>query len=200
MEYEQIEGASTNYNEHFLAIDEKICELLHQRKEISKKSIVFPPDKTLANLADEYGFQKEYLESVFTTIEMEDSFKPKVVPEEFKKYLPVLKSSEKAGVMYTVTFIRQYANASVVYLNMDWDENSDSFEVGESPDFYELFIDDSYNCHSEGGGGTTGHMSYNYIISPALPDDLTGIELIFKESGWPFNKISTGFELTITLG
>ena len=37
------------------------------------------------------------------------------------------------------------------------------------------------------------------VISPALPDCLTGIEFVFKELGWPFKKESTGFEFTIKL-
>lgn len=113
--------------------------------------------------------------------------------------MPVLKFHEKEEVMYAVTFIRQYANASIVYLDMDWDEKKDVFEANDSPDFLELSIDDSYVCRSEGGGGTAGHMSYHYIISPALPDDFTGIELFFKEPHWPFTKKITGFELAIKL-
>lgn len=132
----------------------------------------------ISSLADQFGFRKEHVESFFTTIEMENRFTPDVVPIEFKKYVPLLKSYEKEEVMYTVTFIRQYSNASVLYLDIDWEENV-AFESNNGPDFFELSIDDTYICRSETGGGTTGHMSFNYIISPALPDDLTGIEFFF---------------------
>lgn len=200
MTFEPTESSNAYYNEVFLSIDKKICELLNQRKEVLGENTIFPPDEVVSSLADEYDLQEEYLQSLFTTMAMEASLKPMVVPVEFKKYVPVLKIYENDGVIYTVTFIRQYANASVLYLDTDWEETKDNIEVNYSSDFFELSINDTYDCRSEGGGGTTGHMSQNYIISPALPDDVTGIELIFKEPGRPFKANSTGFEFTIKLG
>lgn len=201
MDFEPAEGLTEQYNEQLFSIDKKICELLNQRKEISKNNSILPSDKVISSLVDEYGFQKEYLQAFFTTMEMEDSFKPIVEPIEFKKYLPVLKSFEHEGFMYTVTFIRQYANASVLYLYSDWDDTKDTVDVNRIPDFFDLFIDDTYDCRSELSSGTTGHMSYSYIISPALPDDITGIKLLFKESGGSFteNPTKKGFEFSIEL-
>lgn len=53
--------------------------------------------------------------------------------------------------MYTVTFIRQYANASVVYLYSDWDSVNDAFNENKPHSFFQLSIDDTYDCWSEGG-------------------------------------------------
>ena len=128
---------------------------------------------------------------------MEDHYEPTIEPVEFQKYLPVLKAYGDQKVLYTVTYIRQYANASVLYLHMDWEEKEDA---NFYPDMLDLIINDAYVCRSEGGGGTTGHMSSSYIISPALPDDLTEIELVFKEAGRPFTENPTGFEFSIKLG
>ena len=197
MSFEPIERTNSYYNESLLSIDKKLCELLNDRKEIIKSNLGFPPDKVVSSLADEYGFQKEYLQSLFSTIEMEEHYEPTIEPVEFQKYLPVLKAYGDQKVLYTVTFIRQYANASVLYLHMDWEEKEDA---NFYPDMLDLFINDTYFCHSEGGGGTTGHASHSYIISPALPDELTGIELVFKEAGRPFVENPTGFEFTISLG
>lgn len=197
MSFEPIERTNSYYNESLLSIDKKLCELLNDRKEIIKSNLGFPPDKVVSSLADEYGFQKEYLQSLFSTIEMEEHYEPTIEPVEFQKYLPVLKAYGDQKVLYTVTYIRQYANASVLYLHMDWEEKEDT---NFYPDILDLIINDTYFCHSEGGGGTTGHASHSYIISPALPDDVSGIELIFKEPGRPFKVNSTGFEFTIKLG
>ena len=197
MSFEPIERTNSYYNESLLSIDKKLCELLSDRKKIIKSNLGFPPDKVVSSLADEYGFQKEYLQSLFSTIEMEEHYEPTIEPVEFQKYLPVLKAYGDQKVLYTVTYIRQYANASVLYLHMDWEEKEDA---NFYPDMLDLFINDTYFCHSEGGGGTTGHASHSYIISPALPDDLTGIELVFKEAGRPFVENPTGFEFTISLG
>ncbi|WP_407371703.1 hypothetical protein [Carnobacterium sp.] len=198
MTFEPTESLDTYYNENILSIDKRLCELLNDRKKIVNRELI-PPDKVVSNLADEYGFQKEYLQSFFTTIGMEDIFQPIVEPVQFRKYLPVLKTYENQGVLYTVTYIRQYINASVLYLHIDWEERDESIEFSYDPNLFDLFIDDTYICRSE-GGGTTGHMSSSYIISPSLPDDLNGIELVFKELGRPFTENPTGFEFSIKLG
>lgn len=203
MDFGPAEGLTEQYNEQLFSIDKKICELLNQRKKISNNNSILPSEKVISSLADEYRFQEEYLQVLFATLEIENKFEPTVVPVEFRKYLPILKSIEHEGMMYTVSFIRQYANASMVYLYLDWDEpNKDTFDNSRSPDFFDLSIDDTYVCHSDGGGGIPGHMSYSYVVSPALPDDITGIELLFKESGGSFTEIPTGkgFEFSIELG
>lgn len=99
------------------------------------------------------------------------------------------KTYEHNGVMYTVTFIRQYANASVVYLYSDWDSTDEDFIENKPHSFFQLSIDDTYDCWSEGGGGTDGHMNHQFVISPVLPDNLSGISLRFKELSIPFRKI-----------
>lgn len=200
MKFEPTESSNNYYDESLLSIDKRLCELLNERKEITKKDLDVPPDEVISSLSNKYGFQKEYLQSLFTTIGMEDIFQPIVEPVQFRKYLPVLKTYENQGVLYTVTYIRQYINASVLYLHIDWEERDESIEFSYDPNLFDLFIDDTYICRSEGGGGTTGHMSSSYIISPSLPDDLNGIELIFKELGRPFTENPTGFEFSIKLG
>ena len=199
MTFEPTENSNTYYDESLLSIDKRLCELLNERKEIAKKELGVPPDKVVSSLANKYGFQKEYLQSIYTTIGMEDSFQPIVEPVQFRKYLPVLKTYENQGVLYTVTYIRQYSNASVLYLHIDWEQRNEAIESDYYPDIFDMFIDDTYICRSEGGGGTTGHTSYSYIISPALPDDLNGIELFFKESRVTFTENPTGLEFSIKL-
>ena len=126
----------------------------------------------------------------------EGEFKPRVEPTKFQKHIPVFKTYEHKGIMYTVTFIRQYANASVIYLYSDWDSTN---EV-KSHSFFQLSIDDTYDCWSEGGGGTDGHMSHHFVVSPALPNNLSGISLRFKELGMPFKKGQAMLEFEIQLG
>lgn len=46
-------------------------------------------------------------------------------PNGFRKHLPILKSVELDDHIYTMTFIRQYENASVVHFHIDWEEETD---------------------------------------------------------------------------
>nr|WP_259546525.1 hypothetical protein [Heyndrickxia oleronia] len=117
---------------------------------------------------------------------------PVVEPKGFLKNIPILKSFEKDDVFYSVTFVRQYENASVVHFNIDRenvnDEMSRSFR---EPTFFNLSIEGNevdYDCRNEGGGGSGGHESYTFIVSPALPDDFSELKFVFKQCKVPFQK------------
>ncbi|QIE37435.1 hypothetical protein GM610_11210 [Bacillus tropicus] len=183
------------YDERLYTIDEKICALLKERKELSAGDPGFPHDEVIYKWAKQYGFYPDYLNSLFSSMMDEGEFKPRVEPTTFKKHIPVFKTYEDKGIMYTVTFIRQYTNASVVYLYSDWDS---THEV-KPHSFFQLSIDDTYDCCSEGGGGTDGHMSHHFVISPALPNNLSGISLRFKELDIPFRKDQAVLEFEIQI-
>jgi len=172
-----------DYDERYFKIDDKICALLKQRKEIELKDASIPSEEVFGQWAKKYGLYEDYLKALFSTIEMEDFYKPKVEPAEFRKHLQVFKAYEKEEVMYTVTFIRQYSNASVIYLHTDWEGSEDSiYERENHHRSFELFIDDSFDCRSNGGGGGSGYMRHTFIVSPPLPDNPSGMELVFTET------------------
>ncbi|KMY51448.1 hypothetical protein [Peribacillus loiseleuriae] len=192
------ERPTNYYDERLFPIDEKICSLLNERKELSNQNPGCPPNEIISNWAGKYGFYEEYLQTLFSTMRQEDYFKPRIEPSEFIKHVPVFKTFENEGIMYTVTFVRQYSNASVIYLYIDWDATNNALNDLDNHRFFELSIDDTFDCRSEGGGGTQGHISNNFIVSPPLPDHFSGIELVFKE-GLPFSDNPTGLEFVIQL-
>ncbi|MGH1285958.1 hypothetical protein [Bacillus toyonensis] len=193
------ERPTDHYDERLYSIDEKICALLKERKELSNGNPGFPHDEAIHNWAEQYGLYPDYINSLFSSMMDEDGFKPRIEPNEFKKHVPVFKTYEHNDIMYTVTFIRQYSNASVVYLYSDWDAMNEVFNENKPHSFFQLSIDDTYDCWSEGGGGTDGHMSYHFVVSPALPDNLSGISLLFKDRSMPFTKDQAVLEFEIRL-
>lgn len=98
---------------------------------------------------------------------------------------------------YTLTSIRQYSNASVITLSMDWDITSELYT--NKPNHFELYIDKSYDCRMTSGGSSSGHAAYNYVVFPPLPDDISGITLVFKEFSVPLKKDRTGTEIFFKL-
>ncbi|HDR7544679.1 TPA: hypothetical protein RY883_003680 [Bacillus cereus] len=193
------ERPTDHYDERLYSIDEKICALLKERKELSGDDPGFPHDEAIYKWAKQYEFYPDYLNSLFSSMMDEEEFKPRVEPTGFKKHVPVFKTYEHNGVMYTVTFIQQYANASVVYLYSDWDSTDEDFIENKPHSFFQLSIDDTYDCWSEGGGGTDGHMNHQFVISPVLPDNLSGISLRFKELSMPFRKDQAVLEFEIQI-
>ncbi|MGG3626023.1 hypothetical protein ABES25_21130 [Bacillus gobiensis] len=191
------ERPTDHYDERILSIDEQICALLKQRKEISNNNPGFPPLEEISRWVEEYGHHEEFLRAIFLTLMDEDEFLPVVEPKDFRKYISVLKSVEQGEYLYTVTYIRQYSNASVVNLNIDWHDNNVDRENREHHKFFELYINDHFNCSFSGGSGSEGQMTNNYIISPPLPDDISGFDFVFKEKSAPFHRKSTGNEIVI---
>ncbi|ETT85314.1 hypothetical protein MKZ08_07380 [Viridibacillus sp. FSL R5-0477] len=200
MKRNSIEQSSNNYNEQLFSIDEQICTLLKQRKDLSMDHPVFPPDEVLSKWATKYDLYEEYLSSLFGTVRMHDFFKPQVEPSGFRKHLPVLKSVEVDEKFYTVTFIRQYENASIVHLNIDWNETIDTRKNHQlNHNHFALSIGQAYDCRNDRASGSTGNFMHSFIVSPPVPDDISGMTLVFTEYSDIFNDKATGLEIAMHL-
>lgn len=190
---------TTHYDERINEIDERICELVKQRKEISNNNPGYPPFEFITNWADKYGLFEEQLKSMFSVLWNEKNFKSLVEPEGFQKILPVLKSIEIGNRLFSVINISQYTNSSIINFNIDWEYTSDLEEQQPRHSHFELFIDEQYNCRIGSGTGGGGHFHYNFIVSPRLPDNNSEIKLIFKEYKQPFGDKQVGQAIEIIL-
>ncbi|MFZ0475576.1 MAG: hypothetical protein WAM18_08925, partial [Halobacillus sp.] len=126
-------------------------------------------------------------------------YKPVVEPKGFLENIPILKSYEKDGVFYTITFVRQFQNASVVHFTIDKEESDSEKRNPQEHSFFDLSIEGEeidYDCRNNFGGGSGTHHSFTFTVSPALPNDFSNIKLIFKEYQLPFQK-PTGFEFVL---
>lgn len=194
------EPPTDHYDEKIEVIDEEICRLIQQRKELSNHHPGFPTKQHIAKWAKKYHVYEEFLISVFSDFFYEDIYKPTVEPKGYLKNIPILKSFEKDDQFYSVTLVRQFENASVVHLNIDsnYTDHPSQWHEREHTHF-ELSIDGDgthYDCRNDGGGGSMGHETFTFIVSPALPDDKSQYKLVFKECKVPFQK-PTGFEFSI---
>ncbi|WP_052737745.1 hypothetical protein [Bacillus sp. SA1-12] len=64
---------------------------------------------------------------------------------------------------------------------------------------FELFVGEQYDCRLERAGGSTGYYTCNFIVSPPLPDDISKMDLVFKEYSDPFREKPTGLEIIINI-
>jgi len=190
------ERPTEHYDEEIYHIDEQICKLLKERKGLSNHNPGYPPFEYIEKWAADYEFYPDFLKSVFAALLTEQYFKPVVKPTGFRKHIPVLKSVEQGEFFYTVTSVRQYDNASVVTFNVDFDVTNES-EPSYELKHFELYVGDEYDCSMDTGRSASGHSSFNYIISPPLPDQIQGMEFIFSEFSRPFSNKPTGQKITI---
>lgn len=200
MKHMSFEPPTDYYDERVAETDEQMCQLIKQRKELSDNNPGFPSKKYIKDWSKKYGFYENFLNYIFADLLNEDLYKPVIEPKNFLKNISVLKAFEKDNSFYSVTFVRQFENASVVHLNLhsairddmsEWDHSEHShFELSVKAE------DRQYECRNEGGGGTLGNETYTFIVSPALPDDVSNYDLFFTEYKMPYKR-ETGFEFKI---
>jgi hypothetical protein len=198
------EPPTEHYDQGIEEIDEQICNLIKRRKELSNHNPGFPTKDLIVRWSNKYNLYEEFLNSVFSNFLHEDIYKPVVEPEEYLRNIPVLKSFEKDAAFYTITFVRQFTNASVVHFTIDREESEEEQRrrMHEDHSFFELSIEGDgaeYDCQNNFGGGSGAHFSSLFTVSPPLPDNLSNIKFHFKECKYPFQK-PTGFEFVIKAG
>ncbi|VYU37596.1 hypothetical protein [Clostridium tertium] len=166
------------YNEEIKEIDEKICELINKRKIVSENKPGFPKLEYISKWAEKYNIYNDLLTSLFGSLYYEDKFKSLIEPEEFRKNISILKSVEKDNKILSVTSMQQYNNASAINVSIEWDYNGEDELINMN---FDLHISEKYSCRMDSGSGANGHRYHRFIVIPALSDDVTGIELTFKE-------------------
>ncbi|SFE41011.1 hypothetical protein SAMN05216378_3023 [Paenibacillus catalpae] len=187
-----MERPTDHYDARLFKIDEQICALLEERREISNHNPGYPPFKSIESWADRYHLYPDLLKSLFGMLMNEEGYLPAVEPTGFRKHLPVLRCVEQDNQVYTLTGIRQYENASVVNLSIHGDFRD---EAQRNHTHLELELDEGYRSHIDQGASTGGNAAYGFVVSPALPDDLNGITFVFREYERPLKRKPTGMEI-----
>lgn len=194
------ERPTDHYDENVVAIDEQICALIKQRKDVSNHNPGYPPFELISKWAQRFNLYEDFLKSLFGNLRNEEIYRPCTEPATFRKHLPVLESVAMGEDIYTVTFIQQYDNASVVNFLIDSvpHEHHAGRPAPPRHRHFELSIGEGYDCRAEGGGGGNDHMTYKFVVNPPLPDVPLGLQLVFAELTSPFGD-PTGFDVVIKL-
>jgi hypothetical protein len=196
------EPRATYYNTQLLPIDEKICALIQERKTIAGDNPGLPSEETFQSWGKKFGHYPEMLREIFAAMRNEELFKPRVEPKKFRGFVNVMSGKKFGDHFFCVTHLCQYGNASVLSLTVtspfDYKEHYADHHADHLD--YKLEIPDSnYDCRSDDGSGSNGLWVRNYIIAPAIPDELPDLKLIFQEQEmFPEQKLTGNvFELNL---
>lgn len=186
MNYDGFQRPTNHYDERVKEIDEEICRLIKQRSG-TVEDPGMPTDELIRAWAKKYDFYEDFLNGLFGHILAEAHFHPQIEPKGFVKSIPILSSFEKDALFYAITSVRQYENASVLYLSVDHDTyDADEAHLAHAMIGHDLELrvvgsnGIKYSCQNRGGGGFDGHTAFQFIIAPPLPEDLQGITLKFS--------------------
>ncbi|MCM3628737.1 hypothetical protein M3194_15440 [Paenibacillus glycanilyticus] len=194
-----MERPTDHYDARLFKIDEQLCALLQERREISNHNPGYPPFKSIECWADRYHLYPDLLKSLFGILMNEEEYLPVIEPSDFRKYVPVLRHVEQDNQVYTLTGIRQYENASVVNLSIHGDYRERDYEAQRKHTHIELELGEGFRCHIDQGTSTGGDAAYGFVVSPALPDDLAGITFVFSEYERPLRRKPTGMEIVFRM-
>lgn len=188
------------YCETLAPIDEQICALVAKRKELSQNNPGFPQLDQISAWCQQYELNEDMMLRIFGYMYREHNFLPQLEPAEFLKFVPILKSVEIDGVLFAVTHIKQYNNASVVYIETDGKNAKPNVRLERTQ--FELFISPKYQCRPDGGYGHSNSMRHSFVVTPPLPDDLTGVEfrLTIKPHSETLEMLTVALtELSVTI-
>jgi len=175
----QVRRPTKHYDNKILSLDEQLCALIAQRKSVSNNNPGFPPIEQLSVWAQKYGLFESYLHSVFNTLYNEHLHRPKVEPTKFRGLIPVMKFVEADSQAFSITHLRQYENATVLYLQADGTVENETTTRRRPHLNWDLYISPEYECYSSRGSGNNEQWTQQFVISPRLPDDVKGITFKF---------------------
>ena len=181
------------YCEELASIDEQICVLLAKRKELSNNNPGFPNLDRISAWSQQYGLDEDWLRMTFAYMYGEHHLLPPIGPAGFLKFVPILKSVEVDSIIYAVTHMKQYSNASVVYIETEVNNDEPYVRLGHAS--FELFISSKYQCRPNGGCGQKKGMQHSFVVTPSLPDDLSGVEFLLSVK--PFRQEPEIIELSL---
>ncbi|EHI96754.1 hypothetical protein CDLVIII_0011 [Clostridium sp. DL-VIII] len=199
MELSEFRRPTNHYDERAKRIDEKICELINHRKEVSDNNPGYPPFEYISDWAEKFDLYEEFLKRIFGSMWNEKIYKPLVKPEGFQKNLLVSKLIEIDNKVFSIASIRQYSNSSVIAFNIDWDNTNNSTRSHLDHTHFEISINEQYDCRVMNWSSTDNHSHYNFVVSPPLPANPSGIQLIFKEYKIPLRDGQIGDDIVFTL-
>jgi len=189
------------YCKNLIPIDEQICGLLEKRKELSNNNPGFPSLEIISVWSQKYGLNENWLRRIFASYMFcEERLQPLVEPTGFLHFVSILKSVENDNMTYAITHMKQYRNATVVYVETEINTIEPFVILGHAS--FELLISPEYHCRQGSGTGHGKGMQHSFIVTPALPDDVSDLEFRLRVKPLPenpeFQKVSFK-EATVTI-
>ncbi|GLX67719.1 hypothetical protein [Paenibacillus glycanilyticus] len=184
-----------HYDARLFKIDEQLCALLEERREMSNQNPGYPPFNSIESWAERYRLYPDFLKTVFSVLMNEEAYLPVVEPSGFRKYVPILSFVELDNQIYTLSGIKQYDNASIVNLSIHGDYREREEELSRKHLHLELELGEGYDSYIDQGTSSGANAAYAFVVTPALPDDLSGMALAFREYERPLRKQPTGKEI-----
>lgn len=166
------------YTEEIARIDEEICRLLAAREGATAGLRIQPDDERVARWSDQYGVAETRLRSLFANL----AAGPRLnvlppQPQDLRRVVEIMRRQTCQGLQFVLTHCLQYENASVLHMEID------SITARGTPrGMLDLDLDrPGHSVGGFGGHGTARHHAFDFIVWPALPDDLSSVGFTLRQ-------------------
>ncbi|MCC8435847.1 hypothetical protein HP567_014990 [Brevibacillus sp. M2.1A] len=176
MGWAEFQLVPNQYNDECKKIDESILQLLRERKVLANGKRLTPPQEIRQEWAEKYGIDEAELGWFLHTLNSE--IRP-VFPDEHGELigvLPIMKTTVLDGFTYTLTHAMQHKNLSIVHVEIK-SGLTDYEDIGMLRPHLMLEIKSSQEHHvrKSGARGSERKISLQFMVSPALPDQLDSV-------------------------
>lgn len=166
------------YGEEAARVDEEICRLLAERDRLAAGERLHPGADRLRQWSGEFGSGESRLRSLFANLaglpRREDQ---PPMPEGLRRVLEIMRRVERDGVTCSLTHCLQYENASVVHLELA----ASGRRIPHGTLELEVDRPECRTRYWGGHGGGSGVYGFDFIIWPALPDDLSQVTFTLRQ-------------------
>lgn len=160
------------YDHRLEPIDDQLAKLIAERLRISQGTNGYPTKEQFDRWCEKYHVERHIIASVFAA--MTTPRRPPrlpVSPQNLLGIIPVMTKVQSEGITYQVTRMEQYADFSLVYVEIYTDDEAETAELN-----IQLLLDvepsEERQVQFHRSHGHTNQSSLVYLVSPKLPDDL----------------------------
>lgn len=169
---------SDAYSVELRSIDDELARWAARRlAKVAAGEGGVPGQDVIDQLSRAHGIPARVLTSLYRLLTPDDHdvARPQVRPEELESVVPLLKRARKDGILYQISRMEQYPNASLIVLDAIALEDAASELVLQVKLVIEA--DSVYRVYLQSGFGGPGRASTTYVVTPRLPDDTSAFRL-----------------------
>ncbi|WP_248928089.1 hypothetical protein [Paenibacillus hamazuiensis] len=177
MGWSELRLLPSEYNDAVKQIDQKLLELIVERKTLAGGKRFSPPKELIRQWAETYEIPVPQINWLLHRLNEGDAPVFSDGPGELLNVISIMKKTTVDGFEYVLTHSMQHENGSMVHLDIR--QIRQDARVHVRPHLHlEITGAEPYNVHRHGSHGGGGQAHLNFFVTPRLPEDVS--ELVFS--------------------
>ncbi|MCM3764557.1 vacuolar protein sorting-associated protein 54 [Neobacillus niacini] len=188
MGWAEFRSIRNDYNDHFKEIDEKLLQLLHERKKLANGKRFFPSSEQMEKWAEQYEIEMPQVSWFFHSVnEGPHSYVPEG-PGELLNVIPIMKKTTVGDFQYLISHAMQHQNGSIITVEIEQLDREKNLGMIRSHLILEVAGSVDYQVHRHGVHGRDGQTQIEFLVTRRLPDQLDGVAFALMPYAMPMEE------------